>query len=500
LFGSTSDAVKNSNDSRIGGVEIGFNAARRAEQIRVDWRTTNVKPTVATMPMPAPTAAAVGNALPVLTKQSGFLVGEPVDAIYDPLEFSPAGEVIDLRFAKLRMPLGITHAVVVNRLDSVGPVNSHDHISISYLNTFPPKAAFRADVGFSIKSTDDDSSVVETLPGATDTDAFQALVDNSFNGAFLVAGLIYDPAGLSGTPGTAAIAQWDGKNSPRFLRGYTGNTGSVPNILYDDKVLKQLLDETHSKAPGCPDSSRKKPTDTLLIVPDDFAALDFAKNGWHWSAKLNTAAIDYFSRGDSEAPLNQYLRIEVTSFEHIEDSMSGRVVLNLTLNIGSQFSATGTASLVLDLEDFSLSAETGEEITFTVLAKAKAVVGPDSEEKRLYSSPIPLFGLDAVFSVPAPQEGADIPDKFDVLRLNLASGRFSLTLLDDVIFRLRYSDIGEEPLDFIVDEFLLGPDGMDLSARIASRSLKLTGLDDPLTLDAASLKIENNRIRQLTLN
>jgi hypothetical protein len=311
-----------------------------------------------------------------------------------------------------------------------------------------------------------------------------------------------------------AVVSWREGGRPQIMRAFDGDGAPfaplIPAIMPPDEA---------GDCKGCPKPPppRRAP---LALHPDRFGTPDIMAPNSGWTLAVQIAAEralrSFLPDGGSADSL---VKISVKKIRYTPAAGGGQgflppldvhAELRIRLGFGGVApEVTGTAIFRFDPSDMSLRLVEGGILEFEMPLGRKPgwahqLQFPEKPDSFDYSVSKDLFGLEATFYRAKPEQptlplspGAPPPSK-TFLTLDLRNGRFALGLAEGCACILRYK-VGGDALTFAVEDFLLGPGGLDLEAALVPAPLKVTGLKNPFQLESARLSMSGSRLRRLTI-
>lgn len=460
-------------------------------QIRLDWRAEDAT----TIPLPTATGGA-----PLPVTEGCIKFGDLTDGAFNlPL----TGKGVDLR-NRPADPMQLELPAI--RLDVAQPdtqsvILAHDAIgksSVAHLLHFPgnaggtpvagPVAALaRADIDFSLMG-DGKREVMKT--DGEDSGG------NPVSEPFLSAALGYGGGGKT----ALRTIGWQKGETPRFLQVLKTGAQPVEPLI----PTNANLPAPGAGDPGCPGDIPTPPAPAQIAF-DAFETPRFGNDTWRVSVRLAAAKALFAMVGDSNP--NQDVRFSITKIcEDPEGDPSVALIrteLSFAVGAGSEkFEANGEVTFRFDLGDLSLSIVDGAE-----LSVARKVVDatpgwaleapiPNGHEAYHYTKEMDLLGLKMTVLSTKP-DPKNAPKSIDILTLGMRDGRFVLSLPENRHIALRYTGLGGNSLNFWVSEFVVGPGGVDLEAKLLASTMRVQGLKRPFALKKAGLRIRSGRLDYL---
>lgn len=363
----------------------------------------------------------------------------------------------------------------------------------------------RATVGFSVKDRNartQSREVVETRPEpakplpalAPGRRVFET--DSSNEKPFLTLSLGYGPA----TPFAIRTIGWRKDQSPRFLQ-MPREGASQPVSL-----IPATLPKTEAGDPGCP-GRKPPPTAPAALDFDSFATPSFSAEAWRLSVRIAAQDALFKMFDGAAANPNQRASFNIDEICIGEKRSDAIIRTSLTFKVGEDLELAGHVDFRFDFADLSISIAEGSSLALALkkLAKPPAWATETPLDKKpeayFFSDRQPLLGLEltALLEKQPAFNSEKEPETIEALALVIRDGRFVLSKLPHVTLVLRYTGFGRDALTFLVDEFVLGPGGLDLSARLLPAPIRLQGLKNPFMLEQAALRIRASRMDQLTI-
>lgn len=307
--------------------------------------------------------------------------------------------------------------------------------------------------------------------------------------------------GYAGARDTAIqIVGWKQGRSPRFFQVYSETAPKISSIA---KLL-----EAPSSLDSCP---QPKPPQLppVLISVDSFQSPRFESDGWRMGLRFaaQESVVDLFSGSGND------VKFSIDRIFKPDDNDYLLIFAELDLTLTGGFNVTGEITFRFDPSDFSLTIHDAASLSIKreVIKEEPGWVSqvplPEKERKAKRFWALldnDILGLKVSFFTDLkPQDpNGPLPDlkEIDVLTLVIADGRLALGLPPDTNMVLRYTDMGQDSLSFLVDRFDLGPGGLNLSASLLSSALTVRGLKKPFALRQAMLEVRDDRLSTLSIS
>lgn len=300
-----------------------------------------------------------------------------------------------------------------------------------------------------------------------------------------------------------AVLSWQQGSQPKILRAFQG----------DGTPFRELIPAAPPAAAdcsGCPKPPKAAPA-PLALHPDSFRTPNPAHgaNGWVLAIRLaaERSLRSFFGDRDGSESL---VKVKLEKICYREEDGADQflpplylhTVLKIRLEKGGASELTGAAVFRFDPADMSLRLVEGG--TFYLRRKKVPVPGwvkelgyPENPGQQVFAEKLDLFGLEAHI-YRAVQEGDQAAD-IACLQMELKNGRFAIGLAPDCHCLMRYADLGGGALNFAVEEFQLGPGGLDVEAAMIPGTLKVKGLSNRFLLEEARLSIVGSRLRRMSV-
>jgi len=163
------------------------------------------------------------------------------------------------------------------------------------------------------------------------------------------------------------------------------------------------------------------------------------------------------------------------------DKAEVELPFDVTVKFGS-IALTGDLTFAFNWEKMSLSVNHGSGIS---IASKEPSYSPEDAHLGLYWT---LRG--------APIEGSD---RFEYFRVATKDYNYQIQMAEGAAFEVEYREISDEPILFIISDFVLSPNGIGLTAEVSDRPARLNGIDTRFRFSGSRLEIVENSIKDLTL-
>ena len=461
-------------------------------QIRLDWLDGD-RPLQRRQPQGQAKWSPIPDSVPQQHELNDFSIGKSIPLPHDGkgvaiAPFSSSEQSIRVSIPGIRFDFARPKArsIVLRREENTD--------SVAYLFLYDPpegNPAFaaqvaRAEIGFSL--TEPDSGTREVMSNSKDKN------DEPF--LTLGAGHLRDEAIA------IRVLGWRQGQGIRFADTLSPDA-SAPRIL----AKKQAI--LPSWINGCPPPPQP-PQPVVPMLYGDFDTPDFASNGWQYAFRIGALdkVMDLFGGSQNTPPA----KLDITRVIYEEGARDVLIETTITLKLGSFAPGKEVKGAVIfrfDPADGALSIEDAATLTLTQKrgkepAWAQTVPLPPVEagKKRIWADPTELVGLKGHLFADIDEKQADaLPGdaQLEFLTLKLDRGRLSVGLSDEADMVVRYEGFGRDALNFLVEEFELGPGGLTLKAGLILSTLRVRGLNAPFSLEQARLEIIDDRLEMLSV-
>lgn len=475
-------------------LNLGLEIARFGEddiQVRLDWFEDDGK---------QPDLKPAGQLPPILWEHSSNPKGHKLkfEAIEDGPLVLPiaANERFDLELPPdpftVQLP-GIRVGVARPKTKSLVFRQSGDDKEAAFLFLYggdsaanPPETRLiaKAELDFSMTGEDGSREVMRTQESPS-TDDRRPFFEVGF--------------GYAGARDTALqIVGWKQGRSPRFFQAYSPDAPAIISIAHKPAAA--------TPANGCP---RPKPPlqPPVPLSVDAFQTPRLDVEGWRMGLRFaaQKSVVDLFSGSGNDVSFSIDRIVKPDDRDYL------LIFAQLELTLSGGFDVEGEIAFRFDPSDFSLTIHKAASLAITKEVEAEPgwvsqVPLPEKEKdaNRFWAELDDILGLKvSVFTDrkgEKPGEPPPEPKEIDVLTLVIAEGRLALGLPPDTNMALRYTDMGQDSLSFLVDRFDLGPGGLNLSARLLSSALTVRGLKKPFALRQAGLEVRDDRLSTLSIS
>lgn len=489
---------------------IGEDGARET-QLRLDWQNAPATMSIAERAQAALGSDAsgdrAGNDLTTLTDGEVCLPGDLSDGIalppisgneIDIADTTGAGALaLELPGATLRLARPQTHTVLLRSDEARGPSAAY---LLQWFDGLPDVAdgdlVAEAGVDFSLTPDDKPRQVQESGSSGQQS-------------KFLTVKLGYQsPAGNDPRPEAIQVLKLRKSEAPEFLQ------------VYDTEAprLKRLLPATlpTGQVDSCPEP--KLPAVPSVLLPESSFTGFSLRNSTNWrllvASELTSSILKMF--GQDEADKGRRVNVEIKDIclpageiDHllvkteIEINLFGGKT-NQTGGIDPEIS--GKVTFRFDLHTLALSIQDDAGFALSV-GKTNGLPGwakslkPEGDATDYIHSakPVEIAGLELVGISKAKTDSGEQRDEVRLLALEIEDGRFRLQAPDETDLLLRFADLGEDGLTFLVRDFELGVGGLDLNAELLATTLKVPGLKRPFALNTARLVIKDSALETLEI-
>ncbi len=312
-------------------------------------------------------------------------------------------------------------------------------------------------------------------------------------------------------PFLQAVLGYNDNKHPVSLQVVRLRSGHSPKFLqvYDDtapRLARLIPASSKSGIDSCPEPGMPAVV-PVALGEEYFRSFSLSKDGpWRLAihSKLTEAVLNMFGSSESRRvtveltkiclpPENNYIRLHTS------------VVIKLSSDPNA-LSLDGEVRFRFDLRDLSLTVDDGVQISLDVpeidglplWAKALNPEGKTSDYD--YTKDYDFFGFKLVgIRKEEKKEEKSNSNPISLLSLTIEDGRFVLAVPEKTFLLLRYEELGDDGLTFLISEFELGAGGLDLSAALLATTLKLPGLKKPFALNEAALVIRQDRLERLKI-
>lgn len=281
--------------------------------------------------------------------------------------------------------------------------------------------------------------------------------------------------------------------------GYKSGEGSQFFRVFEGGFPSIIPDTVAAQSPdACPPRPTPRPAPVDLAF-DGFSSISLRQTS-PWRVMVKERATQALSKlfGDK-------VKFKLNSPKSDpENNDFIKIPAELAIKLSQKTEITGEIVFLFDVSDFSVriaeDAKLGLEVPFTEETPAWAEDLPleGGTGKYVYTKDeIELLdGLNLTGIMTKAHNPNAAPHA--IFEVELTDGRFVLRVPDGADLILRNGDIGDG-ITFLVDEFEVGPAGIDLKAALVGTNLKLPGLKTPVLLERASLSITDGKLEQVMI-
>ncbi|NKK70070.1 hypothetical protein GFM13_06625 [Rhizobium leguminosarum bv. viciae] len=295
--------------------------------------------------------------------------------------------------------------------------------------------------------------------------------------------------------------------------------GAAPDFLQvyrtDAPRLSRLLPASRPpvQQDACPERKLNASDVAPVLLPEDIFSGFSLRDASSWrllvSSKLISSILKMF--GQDDADKERRVSVEITEICLPKEALDYLLVkTRIEINLfGGKADGTpeieGDVAFRFDLRTLALSVEDGAG--FALLKPARKglpgwakVLNPENKpDDYIHSDALDIAGLQ-MFGIAKSDPEATGDQKIRLLTLEIEDGRFLLKAPEGTDLLLRYDELGEEGLSFLVSSFELGPAGLNLSAELLATKLKVPGLKRPFALNTASVSIRNSDVERIEIS
>jgi hypothetical protein len=238
------------------------------------------------------------------------------------------------------------------------------------------------------------------------------------------------------------------------------------------------------------------------LVPLDFSQAEMLfqptaanlvrlQDHWKGTLQLNADAfrMPFLEQNESNARANQFeqwLQIKPrdgkTQFDINFDEGEIALPFDIIVRFGPvQF--TGDVVFGFNWETMSLSVDHESGISIATDAPT-------------YGSDVAHLGLYWRLRGAPLDEGSD---RYEYFRVVTKDYNYQIQMAQGAAFELEYREISDEPIVFLISDFVLSPNGINLTAEVSDRPARLNGIDTRFRFSGSRLEIKENTVKDLTL-
>ncbi|WP_353646189.1 hypothetical protein [Mesorhizobium sp. WSM2239] len=294
--------------------------------------------------------------------------------------------------------------------------------------------------------------------------------------------------------------------------------GAAPDFLQvyrtDAPRLSRLLPVSRPpvQQDACPERELNASDVASVLLPEDVFSGFSLRDASSWRLLVSSTLVSSILKmfGQDDADKGRRVSVEITEICLPEKALDYLLVkTRIKINLfggkpGGTPEIEGDVAFRFDLKTLALSVEDGAGFALLKPAHeglpswAQALNPENKPDDYIHSDPLDIAGLQ-MFGIAKSDPKATGDQKIRLLTLEIEAGRFLLMAPEGTDLLLRYDELGEEGLTFLISTFELGPAGLNLSAELLATKLKVPGLKRPFALNTASLSIRNSDVERIEI-
>ncbi|MDX0775305.1 hypothetical protein GOD44_12605 [Sinorhizobium medicae] len=295
--------------------------------------------------------------------------------------------------------------------------------------------------------------------------------------------------------------------------------GAAPDFLQvyrtDAPRLSRLLPASRPpvQQDACPERELNGSDVAPVLLPEDIFSGFSLRDASSWRLLVSSTLVSSILKmfGQDDADKGRRVSVEITEICLPEKALDYLLVkTRIEINLfGGKADGTpeieGDVAFRFDLRTLALSVEDGAGFALLKPARkglpgwAKVLNPEDKPDDYIHSDALDIAGLQ-MFGIAKSDPKATGDQEIRLLTLEIEDGRFLLKAPEGTDLLLRYDELGEEGLSFLISTFELGPAGLNLSAELLATKLKVPGLKRPFALNTASLSIRNSDVERIEIS